>query len=407
MTMNTKIITSEIQEAAELIRAGGLVAVPTETVYGLAGNGLDAQAVAEIYRVKGRPDVKPLSLMVHDISAMDRYCEDVPPAAYALAEKFWPGPLTIVLKSKEIVPEIVRAGGSTVGLRCPDHPMTLALLQECGLPLAAPSANLSGAPSPKTASEVLSGLDGAIHGVMDGGTCGIGLESTIIDMSCLPYRILRHGALSEEEIAQTLVEHMTVFGITGGTGCGKTTALNQIAALGGLVIDCDEVYHRLGATSVDLREKLTARFGDVYENGVLNTKLIGQVVFYDPQALLELNAITHGAVDEEVARMLRVYAMEGGTLAAVDAIALIESGMAEKYRPLVGVLAPVEERVRRIMTRDGITEDYARHRITSQKSDEFYREHCDHILVNDASAEAFAEKSKEYFMEVIREHERK
>lgn len=405
--MNTKLITTDIREAATIIRGGGLVAVPTETVYGLAGNGLDEQAVREIYRVKGRPEVKPLSLMVHDASAMDLYCTDVPKAAYALAERFWPGPLTIVLKSRDCVPEIVRAGGDTVGLRCPDHSLTLELLKECRLPLAVPSANLSGAPSPKTAEDVLGALNGEIDAVIDGGACGIGLESTIIDMSQTPYRILRQGALSEEAIAQALVEQMAVFGITGGTGCGKTTALNEIEALGGLVIDCDAVYHRLGATSVDLREKLTARFGDVYENGVLNTKLIGQVVFYDPQALLELNAITHGAVDEEVARMLRVYAMEGGSLAAVDAIALIESGMAEKYRPLVGVLAPVEERVRRIMARDGIDEDYACHRISSQKSDDFYREHCDHILMNDSTQEVFAEKCKEYFMEVIRVHERK
>ena len=404
--MNTKIITNEIEQAACIIRDGGLVAVPTETVYGLAGNGLNEAAVSEIYRVKGRPEVKPLSLMVHDSGAMEAYCEDVPEAAYALAKRFWPGPLTIVLKAKNVVPEIVRAGGDTVGLRCPDHPATLALLRVCGLPLAAPSANLSGAPSPKTAEDVLSGLGGEIHAVIDGGPCGIGTESTIIDMSCTPYRILRVGALSEEEIAQALVENMVVFGITGGTGCGKTTALNQISSLGGLVIDCDEVYHRLGATSVDLREKLTARFGDVYDDGVLNTKKIGQVVFYDPDALLELNAITHGAVAEETARLLRVWAMEGGRLAAVDAIALIESGMAEKYRPLVGVLAPVEERVRRIMARDGIDEDYARHRIASQKSDSFYREHCDFVLVNDGTQEAFAEKSKQYFMEVIREHER-
>lgn len=403
--MTTKIITTEIKEAAEIIRNGGLVAVPTETVYGLAGNGMNEETVHEIYRVKGRPEIKPLSLMVHDASAMEKYCEDVPQAAYALAEKFWPGPLTIVLKSKDMVPSIVRAGGSTVGLRCPDHPQTLTLLTECDLPLAAPSANLSGAPSPKTAQAVLDGLGGEIDAVIDGGECGIGQESTIIDMSQTPYRILRQGALPEVDIKRALAENMTVFGITGGTGCGKTTALNEIAALGGLVIDCDEVYHRLGRTSAELREKLTARFGDVYDDGVLNTKKIGQVVFYDADALLELNAITHGAVGEEVERMLGEYAMSGGTLAAVDAIALIESGMAEKYRPLVGILAPVEERVKRIMARDGITEDYARHRITSQKSDDFYREHCDWILVNDSTTEAFAKKCKNYFMEVMNNHE--
>ena len=152
--MNTKRITTEIAQAADAIRAGQLVAVPTETVYGLAGNGLDPAAVAQIYEVKGRPAVKPLSLMVHDASAMAHYCVDVPPAAYTLAEAFWPGPLTIVLRAQDCVPEIVRAGGETVGLRCPDHPATLALIEAAQLPLAAPSANPSGAPSPKPADDV-------------------------------------------------------------------------------------------------------------------------------------------------------------------------------------------------------------------------------------------------------------
>ena len=127
--METKIITENIEDAAALIRAGGLVAVPTETVYGLAGNGLDEQAVQQIYEVKGRPAVKPLSLMVPDESAMERYCEAVPEAAYALARRFWPGPLTIVLRAKGEIPPIVLAGGETVGLRCPDHPLTLSLLR--------------------------------------------------------------------------------------------------------------------------------------------------------------------------------------------------------------------------------------------------------------------------------------
>ena len=134
--MTTKIITNDIEQAAAIIREGGLVAVPTETVYGLAGSGLNEAAVSEIYRVKGRPEVKPLSLMVHDSSAMDAYCVDVPHGAYALAKRFWPGPLTIVLKAKDIVPEIVRAGGDTVGLRCPDHPATLDVICKLGkLPL--------------------------------------------------------------------------------------------------------------------------------------------------------------------------------------------------------------------------------------------------------------------------------
>ena len=405
--MKTAVITENPEQAADIIRAGGLVAVPTETVYGLAGNGLDPEAVRRIYEVKGRPEVKPLSLMVHDASAMEQYCEDVPEAAYVLAEKFWPGPLTIVLKAKPCVPAIVRAGGETVGLRCPDHPMTLALLRECGLPLAAPSANLSGAPSPKTAGEVLGYFDGVIDGVIDGGACGIGRESTIIDLTSSPYRILRQGALPEAEIVRALVDHMTIFGITGGTGCGKTTALNVLEEMGALVLDCDAVYHELGETSAELREKLIARFGpECYATGVLDTKPIGRVVFYDPDALLDLNAITHAAVGEEVDRRLSDWAMRGGTVAAVDAIALIESGMAEKYHPIVGITAPKHLRMERIMARDGITEDYARHRIDSQKPDSFYAEHCDKILENSGTAEAFAALCRDYFTEVLRhDHE--
>ena len=189
--MKTQRITTEIAQAADAIRAGQLVAGPTETVYGLAGNGLDPKAVVQIYEVKGRPSVKPLSLMVHDASAMAHYCAPVPQAAYMLAEAFWPGPLTIVLRAKACVPEIVRAGGQTVGLRCPDHPATLALIEAAQLPLAAPSANPSGAPSPKTADDVLAYFDGQIAAVIDGGPCGIGRESTLVDLSCTPYRILR------------------------------------------------------------------------------------------------------------------------------------------------------------------------------------------------------------------------
>ncbi len=136
--MRTRHLTTEIGEAAAILRGGGLVAVPTETVYGLACSGLDEQAVERVYEVKGRPAVKPLSLMVPGAEAIDRLCRDVPEAAYRLAERFWPGPLTIVLKARPEIPAIVRAGGATVGLRCPDHPLTLALLRETGLPFAAP-----------------------------------------------------------------------------------------------------------------------------------------------------------------------------------------------------------------------------------------------------------------------------
>ena len=303
--MKTQRITTDIAQAADAIRAGQLVAVPTETVYGLAGNGLDPKAVAQIYEVKGRPSVKPLSLMVHDASAMAHYCAPVPQAAYTLAEAFWPGPLTIVLRAKDCVPEIVRAGGETVGLRCPDHPATLALIEAAQLPLAAPSANPSGAPSPKTADDVLSYFDGRIAAVIDGGPCGIGRESTLVDLSCTPYRILRSAAVPDDAGWDALVRKMRIVGITGGTGCGKTTALTELERQGALVIDCDAVYHELLASNAAMLAEINARFPGTIENGALQRKKLGAVVFADAAALDDLNAITHRYVRAELRERAR------------------------------------------------------------------------------------------------------
>lgn len=400
--MKTKLITTELDEAAEIIRRGGLVAVPTETVYGLAGNGLDHDAVSRIYEVKGRPEVKPLSLMVPDESAMGTYCLDVPPQAKSLADRFWPGPLTIVLRAAPEIPDIVRAGGDTVGLRCPDHPLTLDLLRRCGLPLAAPSANPSGSPSPKTAQEVLVYFDGKIDAVIDGGPCGIGKESTLVGLASTPYRIFRAGALPEGEIADCLVDAMTLVGITGGTGSGKTTALAVLESMGALAIDCDAVYHDLTERDEALRNELIARFGDVYEDGALDRRALGDVVFADASALAQLNAITHRHVGDEVQRLLRAHAMNGGRLAAIDAIALIESGLALRCKKVYAVIADREERAARIMTREGISREYAMKRINAQQPDDFYKEHCHRVLVNNGGREEFAAECRAVFTEELK-----
>ncbi len=400
--MKTERISENIGLAADIIKQGGLVSVPTETVYGLAGNGLDEEAVAKIYEVKGRPEIKPLSLMVPGKQAMEAYCLDVPRAAYALAEKFWPGPLTIILKSKPCVPEIVRAGGSTVGLRCPDHAKTLELLRLCGLPLAAPSANPSSLPSPKTAEGVLEYFDGSIEAVIDGGECGIGQESTIIDMSRTPYRILRQGALPEEKIISVLKDSLTLVGITGGTGCGKTTALNVLADMGALIIDADELYHELTLTSDEMRREITERFGPVYEGNVLNRKALGNIVFSDSQALLDLNAITHKHVDGEIERRLTLHALNGGTLAAIDAIALLDAGFAKRTVFNVGITAPTEERVKRLLLREGVSEEYARVRIAAQKSNEYFEQNCHYTLCNDGTRQQFEDKCNKFFTEVLK-----
>lgn len=398
--MNTKRYISCTDELVGIMRGGGLVAVPTETVYGLAGNGLDEKAVAEIYEVKGRPEVKPLSLMVHDAASMERYCENVPPQAYTLAKKFWPGPLTIVMKAKPCVPEIVRAGGETVGLRCPDHPLTLELLEKSGVPFAAPSANPSGEPSPKNADSVLKYFDGKIDAVLDGGECGIGCESTLIDLSRTPYRILRQGALPADEIADAFVDSMKIIGITGGTGCGKTTALNELERRGALLIDCDAVYHRMLETDRPMLDEIEKYFPGAVIDGKLDRKALGAVVFTDEEALRDLNIITHRHINLEIRRILREHAMNGGTLAAIDAIELFSSGLAKRCTATIGVIADREVRIDRIMRRDGISREYAMMRVNAQRPNEYFIQKCSHVLENNGSQEEFIEKCRKTFEEV-------
>ena len=399
--MNTKRYISCTDELVGIMRGGGLVAVPTETVYGLAGDGLDEKAVAEIYEVKGRPEVKPLSLMVHDAASMERYCENVPPQAYTLAKKFWPGPLTIVMKAKPCVPEIVRAGGETVGLRCPDHPLTLELLEKSGVPFAAPSANPSGEPSPKNADSVLKYFDGKIDAVLDGGECGIGCESTLIDLSRTPYRILRHGALPADEIADAFVDSMKIIGITGGTGCGKTTALNELERRGALLIDCDAVYHRMLETDRPMLDEIEKYFPGAVIDGKLDRKALGAVVFTDEEALRDLNIITHRHINLEIRRILREHAMNGGTLAAIDAIELFSSGLAKRCTATIGVIADREVRIDRIMRRDGISREYAMMRVNAQRPNEYFIQKCSHVLENNGSQEEFIEKCRKTFEEVL------
>jgi tRNA threonylcarbamoyl adenosine modification protein (Sua5/YciO/YrdC/YwlC family)/dephospho-CoA kinase len=400
--MKTKIITDDIPAAAGIIKRGGLVAVPTETVYGLAANGFDAKAVEKIYEVKGRPENKPLSLMVYDAGAMDELCEEVPDAARFLAECFWPGPLTIVLKAKNTVPEIVRAGGETVGLRCPKQEQTLELIKNAQLPLAAPSANPSGGKSPLSAREVLDYFDGKIDAVIDGGTCENGFESTIIDMSRTPYIILRQGALPEKDIDMALNASLTIIGITGGTGCGKTTALDVITELGGLVIDCDEVYHDLLLNCGPMREEINRQFPNALTDGSDDTKTLGEIVFNDPEALRALGVITHRYVGEEMNRRLNVWARQGKTLAAIDAIALVESGIGSFCRATVGITAPTQLRIDRLVQREGISREYARLRIEAQKPNEYFIDACDYTLENDDGRDAFAEKCRKLFNSIIR-----
>ena len=179
-----------------------------------------------------------------------------------------------------------------------------------------------------------------------------------------------------------------IIGITGGTGCGKTTLLKAIADCGGLVLDCDAIYHELLRSDKEMLAAIDARFPGVIEDGALNRKKLGAIVFADEQALLDLNHITHSAVKREVLCQLE----SAPKLAAIDAIALFEGGLAELCDMTVAVTAPTEDRVKRLMARDGISEEYARSRIAAQHDESWFRERCTHVLENNGTMDAFRAK---------------
>ena len=206
MSETLRLTAENAGQAADILAQGGLVAFPTETVYGLGANGLDPMAVAGIFGAKGRPQDNPLILHIPSVHRLECYCVDIPETAYALAQRFWPGPLTMILKRRDIVPDVVTAGLDTVGMRCPNHPVALAILELCKLPIAAPSANTSGKPSPTTAQAVWEDMAGRIHAVVDGGPCQVGVESTIVDLTCTPPRLLRPGGVTLEELEEVLGE---------------------------------------------------------------------------------------------------------------------------------------------------------------------------------------------------------
>ena len=529
--MNTLFLQAQApdtaQIAANIIKDGGLVAIPTETVYGLGADGLTPEAVVKIFEAKGRPQDNPLILHISDASQLDTLCKDIPEAAWALAEAFWPGPLTMVLPAKDIVPLSTRAGLPSVAVRCPDSAITRQIIRLAGVPLAAPSANISGKPSTTTAEHVRNDHDGRIDCIVDDGPCRVGVESTIIDLTDDTPRLLRPGGITLEAMlpilgdiiidkavtgsidkdavvkapgmkyrhyapaCQVLIvdgdliaaadyikkhwqpgnrvlcfeeeldffrpfdplaygrsdnadsqlaglfaalrelddpaigtvfarcpkgsgkalavqnrlakaagfcrinprEKHCVIGITGGTGSGKTTALEVLRCLGSNIIDCDAVYHRLLRQDTEMLEAIATRFPGVITDKQLDRKKLGSIVFADPEALLDLNAITHKAVKKEVQNLISPVP----ELVAIDAIGLFEGGLAELCDVTIAVTAPEEMRVQRLMARESISEEYAKSRIAAQKNDAHFASLCHHVLENNGTQAQFHEKCLAFF----------
>ncbi|MBQ2676059.1 MAG: threonylcarbamoyl-AMP synthase [Clostridia bacterium] len=205
--METKVLNTTAQHidtAAEILKSGGLVAIPTETVYGLAANALNAQAVKNIFVAKGRAQDNPLIVHVTSIDEIKPLVTEIPEKVYMLAEKFWPGPLTMIMKKSDLVPGEVTCGMDTVAIRVPSHKVARDIISRSGLPLAAPSANISGGVSPTTAQHCIDDLTGRVDAIVDGGSCDVGLESTVILMCNPTPRLLRPGFITKEQIESVI-----------------------------------------------------------------------------------------------------------------------------------------------------------------------------------------------------------
>ena len=526
----------QIEAAAAILRRGGLLAIPTETVYGLGADGLNEDAVRGIFEAKGRPQDNPLILHIPDASWLARYCEDVPEAAYRLAEAFWPGPLTMILRKKPIVPLRTTGGLDTVGMRCPDHAVTRAIIAAAGVPVAAPSANTSGRPSCTTAAHVRADMDGRIDGVVDGGGCSVGVESTIVDLTVTPPRLLRPGGLPLEALQAVLGEvaldkavtqqlgdgekprapgmkyrhyapkapvtvvtgtpsesgrwlcahvpegagvivfdelaplfptqvvrtigasddkaeqarrvfdalrsfddtavgaiyaqcpdseglglavgnrlkkaagfhtvdardNRRVVGFTGGTGAGKTTLLRAFAKRGARIFDCDAYYYELLRRDTAMQSDIEAAFPGVLCGGELDRRKLAALVFGDAARLATLDRIVRTHLPRAI---VRAIAESEETLVGIDAIKLFESGLGAVCDVTAAVTAPEAVRVRRIMTRDGISEDAALARVRAQRDAAYFRALCDVEFVNDYPTLAEADAAAEALIDQLLQQE--
>lgn len=219
-----KLHTENIARAAKLLAAGEIVAVPTETVYGLAANAYDETAVRKIFSAKGRPQDNPLIVHIADFQDIYELVGQVPEAAKKLADAFWPGPLTVILPKSDKIPDAVSAGLATVAVRYPAHPVAQAVIQACGVPLAAPSANRSGSPSPTNAKYVLDDMDGRIPLILDGGGSQVGVESTVVTLATEVPRVLRPGGVTVEQLREVLGEVEVDDAVLHQLKAGKTAA---------------------------------------------------------------------------------------------------------------------------------------------------------------------------------------
>lgn len=508
----------DIQRAGNILRRGGLVAIPTETVYGLAANALDGQAVKKIYQAKGRPSDNPLIVHISQASQLPPLVKEVPEAAKKLAAAFWPGPLTIILPKSGTVPQETSGGLDTVAVRCPSHPTARAVIDAAGVPLAAPSANLSGKPSPTTFHHVREDLDGRVDALLDGGDCDVGVESTVLTLAAPVPRVLRPGGITLSQLRAVLgrvevdpavlhqmeqgqraaspgmkykhyspaadvvivdaspedyVEYVNqrgdgwalcfeedvpflhvsalpyggrydsqsqahrlfealhqldelgvekayahiprkrdvglavynrliraaafrvvnpkgrhVLGLTGPTGAGKSTVGEILREQGCYVVDCDSLTRGPQVYDSDCLRELAGAFGqEVLRDGALNRGELAKRAFASEEARVRLGEITFPRILRRVRQLLAEGEAQGYSILVLDAPTLLESGLDTACSRILVVNAPKEERLERILRRDGISREAALRRLEAQPSPDFYISRADFVAENGPSAQ--------------------
>ena len=514
-----------IEKAAEILKNGGLVAMPTETVYGLAANALDGAAVAKIFKAKGRPADNPLIVHIAEFEELYPLVSSVPEKAKALAEAYWPGPLTIILPKSDIIPDEVSAGLSTVAVRMPSHPTAHELIKKSSCPLAAPSANSSGLPSPTTAQHVVDDMDGKIDAIIDGGECAVGIESTVVTLATEVPCLLRPGGITHAQLEAVLgkvdidpavlaqlkdgvqpaspgmkykhyspkaevfivtgslqsfkfyldsvrqegdmalcftgeekdipvsclpfgdendslqqaqklfsalrkfdefgakrvfvrapskdgvglgvynrllraaafkvVNPPVIYGLTGQTGAGKTTASELLSEKGYLVIDCDVLARKVTEKGSPVLDELKAAFGDdiIGADGELIRSALAKKAFADEDSRQKLNSITHPAITKLTVQEINKN-FSGHKGVVVDAAVIFDSELVRYCTKMIVVTAPEDERVKRIMLRDGIDETAAMLRIKAQPGEKYYKERAD-ILVRNFEPYSIPEELRE------------
>ena len=504
----------ELLEVAEILKNGGLVAIPTETVYGLAANAYNGEAVSKVFEAKGRPTDNPMIVHISSVEEIYPLVTEFPEKAKALADAFWPGPLTMILPKSDLVPREVAPRLETVAVRMPSHPVARKIIELAGVPLAAPSANSSGSPSPTTAQHVLHDLDGKIDAIVDGGECDVGIESTVITLATDVPRLLRPGGITVEQLESVLghvdvdpaviseledgvapaspgmkykhyspkaevyivegslesfkflidsesqegdmalcfngeekdipveclsfgdendlnsqahllfaqlrkfddlkakrvfvrapvsdgvglgvynrllraaafkvIKPPVIYGLTGQTGAGKSTVGEMLSEKGYLIVDGDVAARAVVEKGSPVLDELAVAFGaDILdEKGELIRPVLAKKAFATEENRQKLNSITHPAVTKWSIDFIKENLTANHTGVIVDAAAIFDSDIQRYCTKMIVVTAPEEERLARILERDGLTREAAMLRIKAQKDEQYYKERADILVRN-------------------------